>query len=142
MDFYPYHIICKNNLLMNNRYIRGPVVICDVQFPPLILVSPQRRALRPRTASSVPLRSWWRRSCRHRACGRAVSRIKALIWESKRRRTTAAVEDTVPSSNCDDSTGLRHELRFPASERAAKVRLRPGSHLKDVHTLCLSFHFL
>lgn len=105
------------------------------------MVSPQRRALRPRTASSVPSRSWWRRSCRPRACGRAAPRTAVSRSERSRRRATAAAEDTARSFNSQlfHRKNKTNELRFLASEREVKVgSVRAAEGRSHTHPVCPS----
>lgn len=56
----------------------------------------QRPAQRPKTASNVPLRSWWRRSSRLRDCGRATTRVRGSSWASSSRAAAVPAAVTAP----------------------------------------------
>lgn len=56
----------------------------------------QRPVRRPKTVSSVPLRSWWRRSCRLPACGRVRTRARGSSWAASSRAAAEPVEATAP----------------------------------------------
>lgn len=57
----------------------------------------QRPAQRPKMASSVPLRSWWRRSSRLRGCGRATARgVRGSSWPSSSRTWAGPAAGTAP----------------------------------------------
>ena len=47
-------------------------------------------------ASSVPLRSLWRRSSRPQGCGRVKTRVRRSVWGTKSMVVAGHVEDTVP----------------------------------------------
>lgn len=58
----------------------------------------QRPVQRPKTASSVPLRSWWRRSSRLRGCGRTTTRVRGSSWRiSSSRAAAGPAAATAPS---------------------------------------------
>ena len=80
----------------------------------------QRPVLRPRTACSVPSRSWWRRSSRLQGCGRATPRDRASGWGTHSSRRGVAVEGTAPYPNWREGTlgtGLGWEPQMRMEER-------------------------
>lgn len=97
----------------------------------------QRPVRRPKTASSVPLRSWWRRSCRLPACGRARTRARGSSWAASRRAAAEPAEATAPypesargtngapKTDRDDSTDqnqVKRGWRWRGWERSSDVR--------------------
>lgn len=72
----------------------------------------QRPVPRPKTASSVPLRSWWRRSCRLPACGRASTRARGSSWAASSRAGAEPAEATAPYHEPAGGT-----TRAPKSDR-------------------------
>lgn len=56
----------------------------------------QRPVQRPKMASSVLLRSLWRRSSRLRGFGRVKTRVRRSVWGTSSRAVAGHVEDTVP----------------------------------------------
>uniref|UniRef100_A0A4W6BVS6 RAB18B, member RAS oncogene family n=1 Tax=Lates calcarifer TaxID=8187 RepID=A0A4W6BVS6_LATCA len=56
----------------------------------------KRPVQRPKMASSVPLRSLWRRSSRLQGFGRVKARARRSVWGTRTRPVAGHVEDTVP----------------------------------------------
>lgn len=74
--------------------------------------STQRPAPRRRTASSVRLRSWWRRSSRRPACGRARATAGRCSWRTKTPGAEPAAA-TAPCFKPRDATAAHVNIYTP-----------------------------
>lgn len=88
----------------------------------------QRPAQRRGTGSSVPLKNWWRRSCRRRDSGRAASRTTGSCCPIANSSVRVPVGDTALWFNTHN-----HKLRFfwrrasSEGERSALLGLVKGT---------------
>lgn len=97
----------------------------------------QRPAQRRGTGSSVPSRSWWRRSCRRRDSGRAASRTTGSCCPITNSRGRAPVGDTALWCNTHTQPQTEILLKESFLWGGTVCSLRAGQRdLCSLHTLC------